>query len=147
MPLALIDPCAYTAMVMAHARDLGFSWLSSNILAPTCMHTIRVTYTASTHTNTVHTIQYGTVIPTLTIMEGTGQLKLVKPATEVLKDRPVPPPDQPAQKNAQARCPISRGAAKTWYNNIHFGVTNRVGALGCLRRYRLQCDDTHGPTR
>ena len=62
-------------MVMAHGRDLGFSQLSSNTLAPTCMDTLRVTYTASTHTNTVHTIQYGTVVPTLTNREGTGQLK------------------------------------------------------------------------
>ena len=64
-------------MLMAHVRDLGFSRLSSNILAPTCMDTIRVTYTASTHTNTVHTIHHGTVVRTLTILEGTGQLKLM----------------------------------------------------------------------
>ena len=63
-------------MLMAHVRDLGFSRLSSNILAPTCMDTIRVTYTASTHTNTVHTIHHGTVVRTLTILEGTGQLEL-----------------------------------------------------------------------
>ena len=72
----------------------------------------------------------------------------VKPTTEVLGDRPVPPLDQPAQRNTQGSSQVSRYSPKA--PHIHILVFASRGCVGMpidgTNKYRLNERDATYPT-